>query len=81
MYLKTLGANKTELDLGNGRRILVSYSTAVAERVITELGAIFYVTEAFHSRTTSRHIKSWCPVDDAIKQPQDYFDNLLSEVR
>lgn len=81
MNLRPIGANKTELDLGNGRRVLVSYSTAVAERVITECGAVFYVTEEFHSRTTSKHIKSWCPVDDAVTQPQSYFDNLLTEVR
>lgn len=81
MNLRPIGANKTELDLGNGRRVLVSYSTAVAERVITECGAVFYVTDKFWSRTTSKHTKSWCPVDDAVTRPQSYFDNLLTEVQ
>jgi hypothetical protein len=81
MNLKTLGANKTELDLGDGHRVLVSYSTAVAESYLAPEGRLYRVTDKFWSRTTSKHIRSWMPLDDAKEFPQSYFDNLLAEVK
>lgn len=77
MNLKQLGTNKMEIDLGEGKKVLVSYSTPVAYTENTPEGRMFYRTELRHSSTTERHINSWLPKDQAIMEPQDFFDKLL----
>lgn len=82
MNLKQLGANKTELTLTNKEgqrvRVLFSYETPVAADILKEDGTSFYVTEEYYSRTTKKHISSWCPVADAEVMPQSFFDELVA---
>ena len=78
MKIKSLGSNKTELELKD-LRLLVSYSTPVA--LIRYPGGTLK-TSQFHSVTTSRHINQWLdehgynpklvPVQDQI-----FFDTFL----
>lgn len=81
MNLKPLGMNKTEVELEPDHRILFSYRTPVAETYLSPEGMIYRITEKKWSRTTSKHISSWLPVDQAEEMPQEYFDNLLSGVK
>lgn len=81
MNLKPLGANKTELTLmkdGQRVRVLFSYQTPVAADVLTSCGMEYYITEQKYSNTTTKHIKSWLPVDQAEKKPQEFFDGLVA---
>ena len=77
MKLKKLGNNVTELDLVEGKRVLVSYETPVAYSELTPEGRMFYMTDKKWSRTTSKHISQWMPKDQAIEKPQEFFDNLI----
>lgn len=52
MQMHRRGPNATEIEDGN-RSILFSYDTPVAVHVE---GMGYYVTSAFHSRTTSKHV-------------------------
>lgn len=82
MNLKPLGANKTELTLTNASgqrvRVLFSYETPVAADILTESGTEFYITDQYYSRTTTKHIKSWCPVADAEKKSPEFFTGLVA---
>ena len=75
--LKLLGANKTEIDLGNGTRVLFSYETPVA--MIRDGRA--FVTNQFYSVTTSKHINGWilanCGVVTYVSVDQECIDNAL----
>jgi hypothetical protein len=80
MNLKPLGANKTELTLekdGQRIRVLFSYETPVACDILTSEGMEYYRTEEFYSKTTSKHINSWMPMDQAEEKPQSFFDDLV----
>ena len=82
MNLKPLGTNKTELNLKEhgghyGVRILFSYETPVAYSILTEQGRSFYRTEKRWSNTTTRHIKSWLPYDDATVLSQDEIEGFV----
>lgn len=77
MNLKPLGTNKTELDLGEGRKLLFSYETPVAYTFNTSAGRVFWITNKFYSRTTTRHINSWLPRADAIEVPQEQIDSMM----
>lgn len=82
MNLKPIAANKTELTLTNKEgqrvRVLFSYETPVAADILTSCGMEYYITEEYYSRTTTKHIKSWLPVDQAEKKPQAFFDGLVA---
>lgn len=80
MNLKHLATNKIEIDLGEGRKVLISYETPVAYTENTPEGRMYYRTEKKWSKTTSKHINSWLPSLQAIDKPQEFFDNLLSSV-
>jgi len=86
MNLTPIRANMTELEL-DGMTVLFSYKTPVAAlvREQTADGLMTwhqYKTEKFWSRTTSRHINQWNPRGGAFGlKPQEYFDNLLAEVK
>jgi hypothetical protein len=77
MKLRPIKANMTEIELTDGRRVLFSYQTPVALRVIDACGATFYRTSQRWSNTTTRHIKSWLPFDDAVIEDQSFFDALV----
>ena len=80
MKIKSLGSNKTEIELKD-LRLLVSYSTPVA-LIRYPGGAI--KTNTFHSVTTSRHINQW--LDEyghnsklTPVQSQSFFDTFLDD--
>jgi len=77
MNLNPIKVNMTELDLGNGTRVLFSYRTPVAARILTPKGMEYHVTDRFYSVTTSRHINNWMPKEDRIEHSQEYFDSLI----
>lgn len=77
MKLKSIGANKTEVTINDNTRVLFSYETPVAARVLTNEGTVFYRTLEFYSRTTSKHINSWLPKEDAIEVDQSFFNDLV----
>ena len=79
MRLKILDKNRMQWifkENGYKTEVLFSYRIPVAARVIDECGASWYVTKAYYSRTTSKHINSWAPKGFAQKQPQSFFDTL-----
>lgn len=80
MKIKSIGANKTELEFKD-LRLLVSYSTPVA-LIRYPGGAI--KTEEFHSVTTSKHINQWIresglDPDKIPAMPQDWFNEFLED--
>jgi len=81
MKIKSLGLNKTELELKD-LSILVSYSTPVAAIRYNGKGAI--KTNKFWSSTTSKHINQW--LESKGYNPrivptidQEFLDNLLED--
>jgi hypothetical protein len=80
MNLRPIKQNMTELNLGNGTRVLFSYKTPVA--CITAEDDTAYKTDKFWSATTSRHINVWVSQFDIVDiKPQEYFDNLIQGVK
>lgn len=80
MNLKPIKANMNEVEV-NGKKVLFSYQTPVACTFNTPEGRVFQRTSKNWSRTTNRHINSWLPKDQAEEKDQEYFDNLLNEVK
>lgn len=83
MNIKPLASNMTELELDN-RTILFSYKTPVAALINENGNWHQYKTDKFWSRTTSRHINKWLAgfgYPGAQYKPQEFFDNLVSEVK
>ena len=86
MTIRPLGANVTEVKLGDSRqcphnydvRVLFSYSTPVAYSVLTEAGRLYYRTKQFYSRTTSKHINAWLPKDQAEEVEQSVIDAVAN---
>jgi len=80
MKIKSLGSNKTEIELKD-LRLLVSYSTPVA-LIRYPGGAI--KTNTFHSVTTSKHINQWLESHShnpklTPVQSQSFFDQFLDD--
>ncbi len=84
MNLNPIASNMTEVDLGI-YRILFSYKTPVATIFWYGQELVAYQTEKRWSRTTSKHITKWLgshpEVFGAQYKPQEFFDNLLPEVK
>ena len=76
MKVKSLGANKTELEIGNCV-ILFSYKTPVAAFIS---GQGYFRTETKWSKTTSKHINQWLNGIQAVEREQSFFDNLIAGV-
>lgn len=79
-----LGTNKTELRLDDKDgcgvhdvRVLFSYQTPVAYSCVTAEGKLFFRTNEWYSMTTTRHIKSWLPYDDAEEVDQYIIDDVV----
>lgn len=53
--VKPIGANQTELNIGSGVQILISYQTPVAAFV----SGRGYLRTTGNTRTTSKHISQW----------------------
>jgi hypothetical protein len=79
MNLKQLGANKTELRFNdeNDTRVLFSYETPVAYSQLLNTGRVYFSSDKFYSRTTSRHIKSWLPIASAYLTTEDTIRTLV----
>jgi len=81
MKVKSIGSNKTELELKD-LVILVSYSTPVACIRYNGQGAL--KTNQYFSNTTSKHINQWL-MDHGYNPKlvpiinQDYFNTLLDD--
>ena len=84
MKLKPLASNMTELEL-NDTSILFSYKTPVAALIRNSDGKLeLFKTDYKWSVTTSRHINKYAAIVDkdiAGTKPQEFFDNLISEVK
>lgn len=84
MNLNPIKANMTELYHG-WYTTLFSYKTPVATifNYGNEIKA--YQTEKKWSRTTSKHITQWLAMHPEVFgaqfKPQEYFDNLIAEVK
>ena len=81
MRIKSLGSNKTEVELKD-LKILVSYSTPVS--CIRYNGKGVLKTSKFFSITTSKHINQWLESNGYNPKlvplmDQKYFDNLLED--
>jgi hypothetical protein len=72
--LKSLGANKTQVELNDGTIVFFSYETPVAAQ-LAQGG--FVRTETKYSRTTSKHINQWLDGAKAETVPQATIDALL----
>jgi hypothetical protein len=80
MNLKPLAANMTELEI-SGWKILFSYSTPVAAMHIGHHPGVFRTSYKW-SVTTTRHINKWLDGrEDVYLRPQEFFDNLIAEVK
>jgi hypothetical protein len=87
--LKPIKANMTELVLNNGKegiRVLFSYSTPVAAVIFINGLAQAIKTEKKWSNTTTRHINEWAKdfpayLNNWDTKPQEFFDNLIAEVK
>lgn len=79
MNLTPIRANMTELET-HRMTVLFSYKTPVAVMIDEGLGFVFYRTEKYWSRTTSKHINQWLGIYGKVasEKPQEYFDNLLA---
>lgn len=85
MNLTPLGANKTELEIGD-LTILFSYKTPVAYH---QAGIGYAKTNKFWSRTTSKHITQWLRANgfdkergDGLREvPQEQLDRLIAGVK
>jgi len=85
MIIYPIGSNMTGVEgsfqTGAGTQsgiVLVSYTTPVAAQIADR----WFVTEQYHSVTTSRHVNKWLAsygIDrrSCRSTPQDWFDNLL----
>lgn len=74
MKLKSFGANRTEVDLGNGLTVFFSYKTPVA---FFREGLGYFKTSTKWSVTTSKHINQWLDGVRAKECTQEYIDNLV----
>jgi len=75
LKLKPIASNMNLIDTPD-YLVLFSYATPVA--CYDKRSLDYYRTSTKWSMTTSRHINKWLDGVQAIEQPQEYFDNLLS---
>ena len=89
MKIKSLGNNKTEIELKD-LVILISYETPVAAIRLNAFGTdnphAAIKTEKYFSVTTSKHINQWLNSHDFAPGnvptlDQNYFDDLLEDNR
>jgi hypothetical protein len=78
MRLNPIGKNMTQLECV-GNLILFSYQTPVA--MLHRTGQAFKTNKRW-SATTTRHINKWLAnKKEVIEVPQEFFDNLIKEVK
>ncbi len=88
LSLEPIASNMTEVTIKGGLTILFSYATPVACMWENGQGAKdVFITEKKWSATTTRHINKWIDLKSQEKsflfnkRPQEFFDNLLNEVK
>lgn len=72
--IKKLGNNQTQVTFPHGLIVLYSYDTPVAIR--HHASGKEYKTSKKWSRTTSKHINSWCN-PSAREIPQDAINEII----
>lgn len=73
LKLENVGPNQTVIQIESGL-VLFSYSTPVAACINGQ----YYITEKYHSNTTSKHISKFIGDYDLAKEkPQEWFNGLL----
>lgn len=80
MNLKRIRPNMTEIRTSGGDMLLVSYETPVA---LLDKDGHFYVTEKRWSPTTTRHVRTWLPLQVTgipSQRPQSFFDTYFKAV-
>ena len=82
MKLTNLGSNQNEVTIGS-TKILFSYNTPVAALNLTPEfhaahGAGMIKTSRKWSKTTSRHINTWCGTTDVKEVDQAVLDTLAA---
>jgi hypothetical protein len=78
MKVKSLGANKTEIQFSDGRCVLVSYETPVAAFVP---GRGWLRSGKRYSVTTSKHVNMWVRDNGgypALVVPQEEIDAIMN---
>jgi hypothetical protein len=75
LKLKPIASNMNLIDTPD-YLVLFSYSTPVA--CYDKHTYDYHRTDTKWSMTTTRHINKWLNGVEAIEQPQEFFDNLLS---
>ena len=78
MNLTPIKNNMNEIETDR-YKILMSYQTAVA--CYDKRQSMYFRTLKNWSRTTNRHINQWLNEAVVFNQPQEFFDNLLNEVK
>lgn len=76
MKVKNLGTNQTEIEIGSFH-VLLSYETPVA--CYDAIEDKYFVTNQFHSKTTSRHINKWINPCRVEQIAQSTLDTLLDD--
>ena len=77
MKLTRIGYNQTVVNLNNGTEIFFSYDTPVAGQ---SADGIYFRTEEYYSRTTSRHINKYLENVNVVKVSQDVINNLANNL-
>lgn len=81
MNLTPIKTNMTELNLDGGLTVLFSYKSPVAVKWSNGQEYQYIKTAKKWSNTTTRHINTWLNGREALVKPQEYFDNLIAEVK
>jgi hypothetical protein len=75
MKVKNVGSNMTELQLGYNTFVLFSYETPVAAC----WEGVWFKTEEWYSKTTTKHVNKWLEGIKAQTKPQEFFNSLIGE--
>lgn len=73
MKVSPIGSNMTEITLSNGTRILYSYETPVAARLVDGSSVR---TNTFYSNTTSKHINKYLGKGIGESVDQSFLEQL-----
>lgn len=83
MKIKSIGANKTELELRD-LKLLISYETPVCMISYGSVSTAALRTSEFHSVTTSKHVNQWLrdngfDPDQVPTMAQEFFDKFMED--
>jgi len=79
LKVNSVGKNQTELIVNETTvTVFFSYKTPVACFI---KGKGYFKTRKNFSKTTTKHINKWLIGEKAQEKPQDFFDNLLNDIK